>query len=198
MKTKNFRTPVALMIALFITATILTACSGQQLPNVNLPAFGPTETATTAPTATPTEFPAGAQQAAENLIREGGRRDSSEPVNDYVVRNCALSTQNGCGAYINEIAPSVAFSNKTYTYKSELEIKGATLVEKGLRQDAVVAATFQLPADAQLPYEVWRIEASYTRTIPGTQRDISPSVRMVWSGQKWLFDGFAPQATANQ
>jgi hypothetical protein len=200
MKTKNSRTPVALMIiTLFILATFtLTACGGQQLPNVNLPAFGPTETATTAPTATPTEFPAGAQQAAENFVTTFGKKDSGEKVDDFVVRMCALSTWNGCNTYANEIAPTVAFQYKTYEIKTEIEIKGATLVEKGLRRDANVATSFQLPADAQLPYEVWRIEASYTRPWPGVRKDISPNVRMIWSGKMWLFDGFAPQATANQ
>ena len=198
MKTKNSRTPVALMIVLFILATFtLTAC-GSTLPNVDLPAFGPTETATTAPTATPTEFPAGAQAAAENFVTTFGKRDSNEKVDSYVARTCALSTWNGCNAFANEVAPTIAFQNKTYVFKTEIEIKSATLVEKGLRRDVNVATSFKLPADAQLPYEVWRIEASYTRPFPGINKDIAPNLRMIWSGKMWLFDGLIPQATANQ
>ncbi|MCX6068900.1 MAG: hypothetical protein NT121_24655 [Chloroflexi bacterium] len=195
MKTKsNPSAPVATLMTLFVCLAILLSACG----NLAIPPYGQVVTPTNAPTPTATALPSNAQDAAIRFQTAIMTRDSSEALEIYAARLWSLSDRNGC-ASLSPVFETVAFGNKTYKIKSGADIKRTTLVEAGLLTDAALAKDFGLAADALIPWEIWEVQASYTKPWPGIQKnDLRPNYRFVWSGTTWLFDGLASQPQAAQ
>ncbi len=172
MKTNKHFAPVATMTAiLFVLAILFSACSA-------IPEYGTLITQTPAPSPTSTALPS-ARQAVSNYQTAMMGRDSTEPLEQYKTRLCALATISGC-AYLNsELFKTVKYGNEHYAIKAKAIIKELTMVAEGTYPSGTA-------------WQVWEVKASYDKPWAGLRtNDLDLKHTFVFVNGEWKYDGLS-------
>jgi len=168
MNTKKYLALVAMMIFI-ILAILLSSCSA-------IPEYGTIVTTTPAPTITPTPLPS-AKEAVVGYQKAVMNRDSTEPIDHYKERLCALATVNGCSYLRSSLFKTVKYGNEHYKIKATAIIESATLLGEGKYSSGS-------------PWQVWEVKASYDNPWPGiAENSVHPQHTFVFVDGAWKYDG---------